>query len=61
MADHYRTSDGWSDEVVRLTCTPDQRDGEWLRIRYLGYHVQPLGIASAGRDTRSLPGNQGTQ
>jgi hypothetical protein len=26
-------------EVVRLSCTPDHRDGEWLRIRYFGFHV----------------------
>jgi hypothetical protein len=39
MADRYRTPDGWSVEVVQLTCTPDRRDGEWLRIRYLGYYV----------------------
>ncbi len=29
MADRYRTGDGWSVEVVRLTCTPDRHDGEW--------------------------------
>jgi hypothetical protein len=39
MADRYRTADGWSVEVVRLTCTPDRHDGEWLRLRYLGYHI----------------------
>jgi hypothetical protein len=39
MADRYHTRDGWSVEVVRLTCTPDRHDGEWLRIRYLGYYV----------------------
>jgi hypothetical protein len=39
MADRYRTGDGWSVEVVRLTCTPDRHDGEWLRIRHLGYYI----------------------
>ncbi len=39
MADRYRTKDGWSVEAVRLTCTPDHHDGEWLRIRYRGYFV----------------------
>ena len=38
MADRYRTKDGWSVEIVQLTCTPDHHDGEWLRIRYFGYH-----------------------
>ena len=45
MADRYRTGDGWSVEVVRLTCTPDRHDGEWLRIRHLGYYI---------RDTRNI-------
>ncbi len=45
MADRYRTSDGWSVEVVRLACTPDRHDGEWLRIRHLGWYI---------RDTRSI-------
>src|SRR5260221_10947799 len=45
MADRYRTGDGWSVEVVRLTCTPDRHDGEWLRIRHLGYDI---------RDTRNI-------
>jgi hypothetical protein len=40
MADRYRTEDGWSVEVVWLTCTPDHHDGEWLRVRYCGYIVQ---------------------
>ena len=43
VADRYRTEDGWSIEIVRLTSTPDRRDGDWLRIRYLGYYVQAHG------------------
>lgn len=42
MADRYRTADGWSVEVVRLTGTPDRHDGEWFRLRYLGYHVHDV-------------------
>jgi len=26
-------------EVIRLTCTPNRRDGEWLRVRYLCYWI----------------------
>jgi hypothetical protein len=40
MADRYRTKDGWSVEIVQPACTPDHHDGEWLRIKYFGYHVQ---------------------
>src|SRR5258708_39273423 len=47
MADRYCTGDGWSVEVVRLTCTPERHDGEWLRIRHLGYYI---------RDTRNIEG-----
>jgi hypothetical protein len=39
MGERYRTEGGWSVEVVRLSCTPDHRDGEWLRVRYFGFHV----------------------
>lgn len=33
MADHYRTPDGWSVEVVQLA------DGERLRIRHHGFYL----------------------
>lgn len=40
MAVRYRTSDGyWSVEVVRLTGTPNNHDGEWIRVRNLGFFV----------------------
>jgi hypothetical protein len=39
MAERYRTADGWSVEAITLTATPDHHDGEWLRVRYHGYHV----------------------
>jgi hypothetical protein len=42
MSDRYRTKDGWSVEIVRLVCTPDHHDGEWLRICYFGYHVRDV-------------------
>jgi hypothetical protein len=35
----YRTSDGWSVEVVSLTGTPDHHDGTWIRISYCGSWV----------------------
>ena len=40
MADHYRTANGWSVEPVTLTLTPDRHDGQWLRVRYLGYYYR---------------------
>jgi hypothetical protein len=39
MDARFRTADGWSVEVVRLDCTPNNHDGEWIRIRYCGYYV----------------------
>jgi hypothetical protein len=43
MAVQYRTSDGcWSIEIVRLTGTPNKRDGEWIRIRQYGFYVTDL-------------------
>jgi hypothetical protein len=39
MAAKYRTKDGYSVEVVQLADTSGNHDGEWLRIRYHGYHV----------------------
>jgi hypothetical protein len=42
MSDRYRTKDGWSVEIVRLECTPDHHDGEWLRVCYFGYHVRDV-------------------
>jgi hypothetical protein len=39
MAPTYRTKDGYSVEVVQLSDTSGNQDGEWLRVRYHGYHV----------------------
>lgn len=39
MADRRHTESGRSVEVIRLTCTPNRRDGEWLRVRYLCYWI----------------------
>jgi hypothetical protein len=39
MAPKYRTKDGYTVEVVHLADTSGNHDGEWLRIRYHGYHV----------------------
>jgi hypothetical protein len=36
---HYRTSDGWSVEVIQLSGTPDHHDGTWLRVCYFGSFV----------------------
>lgn len=49
MADRYRTASGWAVEVVLLRGTPDKRDGERLRVSYLGYFVESSGIAADGR------------
>lgn len=43
MTDRYRTASGWSVEPVSLTLTPDWHDGQWLRVRYLGYYVADCG------------------
>ena len=45
MTGRYRTRDGWSVEVVRLTCTPDHHDGEQPRpgdSYHLAYAMNPL-------------------
>jgi hypothetical protein len=39
VRDRYRTADGWSVEAIRLTCTPNHHDGEWLRVAYHGWWV----------------------
>ncbi len=39
MADRYRTASGWSVEVVERSGTPDNRDGQQLRVRYHGFYV----------------------
>jgi hypothetical protein len=49
MAERYRTADGWSVEVVRLTGTQDHNYGEWLRVNYFGYHVECSAIATDER------------
>jgi hypothetical protein len=39
MAPTYRTKDGYTVEVVELSDTSGNHDGEWLRVRYHGFHV----------------------
>ena len=39
MADRYRTASGWSVEVVERSATPDNSDGQQLRVRYHGFYV----------------------
>ena len=39
MGSTYRTKDGYTVEVVQLSDTSGNHDGEWLRVRYHGYHV----------------------
>jgi hypothetical protein len=36
MADRWRAPGGWTVEVVRLSGTPDNHDGEWLRVSQYG-------------------------
>jgi hypothetical protein len=42
MTDRFRTADGWSVETVRLSQTPNHHDGEWIRVRHLGFYVADL-------------------
>ena len=56
MGDRYRAPGGWTVEVVQLGGTPDRRDGEWLRVRYYGFHVESSGIAVDGRDPHVAAG-----
>lgn len=49
MADRYRAPGGWTVQVVRLSGTPNKRDGEWIRVCHYGYHVEGSGIAADGR------------
>jgi hypothetical protein len=52
-----RTGQGrWSVDVIHLTGTPGRRDGEWLRISDLGYHVESSGIAVDGRGRQVAAG-----
>jgi hypothetical protein len=46
----------WSVDVIHLTGTPGRRDGEWLRISCLGYHVESSGIAVDGRGRQVAAG-----
>ena len=39
MAPTYRTKAGYTVEVVQLSDTSGNHDGEWLRVRYHGFHV----------------------
>jgi hypothetical protein len=50
VGDRYRTKDGWSVEVVWLLATPDHHDGEWIRVRYFGFHVADVrSVAELGQ------------
>jgi hypothetical protein len=36
----FRSADGeWTVDVIRLSLTSNNRDGEWLRVAHLGFHV----------------------
>lgn len=38
VAKRWRTADGqWCVDAIRLSGTPDRRDGDWLRVRWRGY------------------------
>jgi hypothetical protein len=39
MGDRYRTPSGWSVEVVERSGTPDNSDGQQLRVRYHRFYV----------------------
>jgi hypothetical protein len=39
MTDRYRTMSGWTVEVVERSGTPDNSDGQRLRVRYHGFYV----------------------
>jgi hypothetical protein len=39
MAERWRAPGGWTVEVVQLSCTPNHRDGEWLRLTQYGSWV----------------------
>lgn len=39
MVDRYRAPGGWSVQVIHLTATSGNRDGEWLRVSYCGVWV----------------------
>lgn len=39
MADRYRTMSGWTVDVVERSGTPNNCDGQQLRIRYHGFYV----------------------
>jgi hypothetical protein len=53
MADRYRAPGGWTVKVIRLAGTPDNRDGEWLRVCHHGYHVGSSAIAADARASGS--------
>lgn len=36
MAERWRAPRGFTVEVVQLSCTPNHRDGIWLRIKQYG-------------------------
>jgi len=35
----YRTKTGWTVKIVQLTCTPNRRDGSWIRLTHHGFFV----------------------
>src|SRR5215469_17637607 len=71
MAPMYRTKDGYTVEVVQLSDTSGNHDGEWLRVRYHGFHVAdvrsvaeleryfPLGELEADALASAGPGRHG--
>jgi hypothetical protein len=56
MPDRYRAPGGWRVQIVRLECTPDHRDGTWIRVTQYGSHVESSGIAVDGRGQRVAAG-----
>jgi len=46
MPDRYRTASGWGVEVVERSGTPDNSDGQRLRVRYCGFHVADVRTVS---------------
>src|SRR5262249_29348126 len=43
MADPHRTAGRWSVEPVTPAIDPAGHDGQWLRVRYLGYYIADCG------------------
>jgi hypothetical protein len=43
----YRTKSGRAVEIVQLTCTPNHRDGSWIRLTHHGFFVADVRSAEA--------------